>query len=50
MRDATEKLNAAGLKVGLDERDTLISKIWNLLVLLCSGERAQRLIPAGRFA
>ena len=36
--DAIERLNAAGLDVNPDQRDALVS---NLLVVLCSGERAQ---------
>jgi regulator of protease activity HflC (stomatin/prohibitin superfamily) len=38
VRDAVEQLKAAGLEVGQDERDALIS---NLLVVLCGCERAQ---------
>lgn len=38
VRDAVERLTAAGLEVSPDQRDALIS---NLLVVLCSGERAQ---------
>jgi regulator of protease activity HflC (stomatin/prohibitin superfamily) len=38
VRDAVEQLKAAGLEVGQADRDALIS---NLLVVLCSGERAQ---------
>ena len=36
--DAIERLNAAGLEVSAQQRDALVS---NLLVVLCSGERAQ---------
>jgi regulator of protease activity HflC (stomatin/prohibitin superfamily) len=36
--DAIERLNAAGLEVSSHQRDALVS---NLLVVLCSGERAQ---------
>jgi regulator of protease activity HflC (stomatin/prohibitin superfamily) len=38
VRDAVDRLNDAGLQVADAERDELIS---NLLVVLCSGERAQ---------
>jgi regulator of protease activity HflC (stomatin/prohibitin superfamily) len=38
VRDAVTRLNAAGLEVADSERDELVS---NLLVVLCSGERAQ---------
>ena len=38
VRDAVGQLNEAGLEVAAAERDELIS---NLLVVLCSGERAQ---------
>ena len=38
VRDAVEKLKAAGLEVTPVQREVLIS---NLLVVLCSGERAQ---------
>ena len=36
--DAVDRLHAAGLELGADDRDQLVS---NLLVVLCSGERAQ---------
>lgn len=38
VRDAVDRLNDAGLEVDAAERDELVS---NLLVVLCSGERAQ---------
>lgn len=38
VRDAIGKLNEAELELGAAERDDLVS---NLLVVLCSGERAQ---------
>lgn len=38
VRDAVERLQAAGLEVKAAERDALVS---NLLVVLCSGEKAQ---------
>ncbi len=38
VRDAVGQLNEADLELGVAERDALIS---NLLVVLCSGERAQ---------
>ena len=38
VRDAVDRLNEAGLEVADSERDELVS---NLLVVLCSGERAQ---------
>jgi hypothetical protein len=38
VRDAVDRLQKAGLEVADSERDELIS---NLLVVLCSGERAQ---------
>jgi regulator of protease activity HflC (stomatin/prohibitin superfamily) len=38
VRDAVQRLQAAGLEVREDQRDALVS---NLLVVLCSGERAQ---------
>jgi len=38
VKDAVEQLRAAGLEVGDADRDELIA---NLLVVLCSGERAQ---------
>jgi regulator of protease activity HflC (stomatin/prohibitin superfamily) len=38
VRDAIERLQAAGLQVADSERDNLVS---NLLVVLCSGERPQ---------
>lgn len=38
VRDAVERLHAAGLELGADDRDQLVA---NLLVVLCSGERAQ---------
>jgi regulator of protease activity HflC (stomatin/prohibitin superfamily) len=38
VRDAVERLGAAGLEVKPEDRDALVS---NLLVVLCSGERAQ---------
>ncbi len=38
VRDAVERLHAAGLEVSPPQREVLIS---NLLVVLCSGERAQ---------
>lgn len=38
VRDAVERLTAAGLEVNPHDRDALVS---NLLVVLCSGERAQ---------
>ncbi len=38
VRDAVNQLNDAGLEVKESERDELIA---NLLVVLCSGERAQ---------
>lgn len=38
VRDAMDRLKAAGLEVKEGERDALVS---NLLVVLCSGERAQ---------
>ncbi len=38
VRDAVDRLNKAGLDVKESERDELVS---NLLVVLCSGERAQ---------
>ena len=38
VRDAVDRLNKAGLEVEDGERDELVS---NLLVVLCSGERAQ---------
>ena len=38
VRDAVNRLNDAGLEVAESERDELVS---NLLVVLCSGERAQ---------
>ncbi len=38
VRDAVNRLNDAGLEVAENERDELVS---NLLVVLCSGERAQ---------
>ena len=38
VRDAVDRLQTAGLEVGDSERDELVS---NLLVVLCSGERAQ---------
>ena len=39
VRDAVDRLTEAGLEVDESERDALIS---NLLVVLCSGERANR--------
>jgi hypothetical protein len=36
--DAVERLHAAGLEISVAQREQLIS---NLLVVLCSGERAQ---------
>ena len=38
VRDAVDRLQQAGLEVGQVERDELVS---NLLVVICSGERAQ---------
>lgn len=38
VRDAVDRLQKAGLEVGQAERDELVS---NLLVVICSGERAQ---------
>jgi hypothetical protein len=47
VHDAVEQLKAAGLEVNEADRDALIS---NLLVVLCSGERAQPVlqVQAGR--
>ncbi len=41
VRDAVGQLNEADLEIGAAERDALVS---NLLVVLCSGERAQPVI------
>jgi len=38
VRDAVDRLQAAGLEVKASERDALVS---NLLIVLCSGEKAQ---------
>ncbi len=38
VRDAVDRLQAAGLEVSEADRDVLVG---NLLVVLCSGERAQ---------
>ncbi len=42
MRDAVERLLAAGLEGSPIQREMLIS---NLLVVLCSGERTQPALP-----
>lgn len=44
VRDAIERLQQAGLEVDELERDQLVS---NLLVVLCSGERAQPVVQVG---
>lgn len=44
VRDAMERLNAAGFELENNQRDVLIS---NLLVVICSGENAQPVVQVG---
>jgi regulator of protease activity HflC (stomatin/prohibitin superfamily) len=44
VRDAMERLTAAGFKLEAHQRDVLIS---NLLVVICSGENAQPVVQVG---